>query len=127
MARGGVNARVTGTGHAIARILALPGNMKESRAEILRDWAEDVQDGAKRRVPQRTGNLHDAIDKRVYETQGVAYVGVYNPDELEYAEYIEKGTSSIREEPYLVPAFEASRAQVVPAYRAELRRHLGGE
>lgn len=56
---------------------------------------------------------------------GRAEVGVWQEDALEYAIYVEKGTSSMADQPYLVPAFEAARPSVPRKYRAAFRRHMG--
>lgn len=118
--------RITGMRSALSAIGRIPRAMGEARKETLNDWANNVQDSAKNQVPERTGALHGAIEKRVYDSQGVARVGVFNGETLEYAEYVEKGTSSMHEQPYLLPAFERHRAEVAAAYRAAFRRHFGG-
>ncbi|MEU5361138.1 HK97-gp10 family putative phage morphogenesis protein [Streptomyces albidoflavus] len=118
-----MSVRITGLNRALTRLARLPAAAREARDEVLEQWAEDTQDTAKNLVPERTGNLNNAIDKRVFSD--AAYVGVYKPDELEYAEYVEKGTSSMEEQPYLVPAFEANRADVARNFRAAIRRRTG--
>lgn len=116
---------VSGLRTAMARVASLPARAREARQEVLEDWAENTQDAAKRRVPERTGRLEASIDKRVYSD--AAYVGVYNSDALEYAEYVEKGTSSMREQPYLMPAFRRNgRNEVARQLRAAIQRRFGG-
>jgi HK97 gp10 family phage protein len=51
---------------------------------------------------------------------------VWEADQLEYAMYVEKGTSKMNAQPYLVPAFNDHRRQVTRTYRAAFRRHIGG-
>lgn len=108
---------------ALSRVTRMPAAARAARAEVLDDWADDTKGLAKSNVPERTGNLRNAIEDRKYED--AAYVGVYKPDQLEYAEYVEKGTSSMAEQPYLVPAFEAARATVARDFRAAIQRQLG--
>lgn len=123
MARG---VRLDGLPRALRAVGRVPEAMREARTETLHTWAQDVQDGAEDRVPRRTGSLWESIDQRVFERYGRAEVGVWKPDVLEYAMYVEKGTSSMRAQPYLVPAFNEVRPQVTRTYRAALVRHLRG-
>lgn len=119
--------RLDGLVHALAAVGRIPGAMREARREVLHEWADDVEDTAQERVPERTGRLHNSIEQRVGEDIGVATVGVWKEDALEYAQYVEKGTSSMNAQPYLVPAFEVHRAEVASKYRSAFRRHIGGE
>ncbi|MFH8797055.1 HK97-gp10 family putative phage morphogenesis protein [Streptomyces sp. NPDC017941] len=104
----------------------MPEAMREARTETLHEWAESVQNSAEDRVPRDQGDLWQALDQRVSEQYGRAEVGVWEADQLEYALYVEKGTSSMVDQPYLVPAFNEHRRQVVRTYRAAVRRRLGG-
>ena len=120
--------RLDGLQAALRAIERVPEAMREARTETLHEWADAVQNTAEERVPRDTGNLWAALDQRVSEQYGRAEVGVWDPEELEYAFYVEKGTSSMPDQPYLVPAFEEHRRQVTRTYRAAFRRHIhGGE
>lgn len=118
---------VRGLRRAMRAVRRVPEAMRQARTETLHEWAENVQDTAENRVPRRTGSLWASLDHRVKESSGVAEVGVWEAEQLEYALYVEKGTSSMPDQPYLVPAFAQHRGQVIAAYRAAVRRHLGGE
>lgn len=118
--------RLDGLAGALQAIARVPEAMTAARAETLTDWADDVQTTAEERVPRREGNLWQSLDQRVNEHFGRAEVGIWDPEELEYAWYVEKGTSSMADQPYLVPAFNEHRAGVPGAYRAAFRRHMGG-
>jgi HK97 gp10 family phage protein len=118
--------RLDGLQRALRAIERVPEAMNEARNETLHEWADGVQNTAEDRVPRDKGNLWEALDQRVNEHFGRAEVGVWDPAELEYAQYVEKGTSSMPDQPYLVPAFNEHRAQVTRTYRAAFRRHLGG-
>ncbi|MEV0639041.1 HK97-gp10 family putative phage morphogenesis protein [Streptomyces sp. NPDC050619] len=118
--------RLDGLQRALRAIERVPEAMREARTETLHEWADSVQDTAKERVPQDEGNLWQALDQRVNEHFGRAEVGVWEADELEYAQYVEKGTSSMPDQPYLVPAFDEHRRQVTRTYRVAFRRHMGG-
>ncbi|MEU0309782.1 HK97-gp10 family putative phage morphogenesis protein [Streptomyces cyaneofuscatus] len=117
--------RVDGLAGALAAIGRIPQAAREARTETLNDWADRVLDTAEERVPQDKGELWEALDQKVTEQYGRAEVGVWDEDELEYAYYVEKGTSSMPDQPYLVPAFEEHRAAVPRTYRAAFRRHMG--
>lgn len=120
-------ANIRGLAHLVSRVADLRDAMHEARDETLREWADDVLDSAENLVPQRTGNLWQALDHKVWESAGRAKVGVWEHDALQYAEYVEKGTSDTPTQPYLVPAFEEHRAGVARSYRAAFRRHFRGE
>ncbi|MCR3732190.1 HK97 gp10 family phage protein [Streptomyces umbrinus] len=119
-------SRLEGLQGALRAVARVPEAMKEARSETLHEWAENVQDSAEDKVARDTGNLWEALDHRVNDAQGWARVGVWEKDQLEYALYVEKGTSSMPDQPYLVPAFNQHRAQVIRTYRAAFRRHMGG-
>lgn len=118
--------RLDGLPRALRAVGRIPEAMREARTQTLHEWAQDVQDSAEDRVPRRTGNLWQALDQRVLEQYGRAEVGVWEADALEYAYYVEKGTSSMQDQPYLVPAFRAHRRQVTRTYRAAFRAHMRG-
>ncbi|MDG9705546.1 HK97-gp10 family putative phage morphogenesis protein [Streptomyces sp. DH37] len=115
---------VTGLRGVLARLGRLPAAAREARAETLEWWAETVKDDAQDRAPERTGHLSGTVDSRVYQAQGVARVGVWEPRALEYAQYVEQGTSSMEAQPYLVPAFWAARGEVPKTYRRAFARAM---
>ncbi|MFJ9027565.1 HK97-gp10 family putative phage morphogenesis protein [Streptomyces sp. NPDC102274] len=124
MARG--RSRLDGLTEALRAVGRVPEAMRAARTETLNEWAGTVQDGAEERAPRRTGDLWAALDQKVEERWGRAEVGVWDQAQLEYALYVERGTSSMAEQPYLLPAFEAARPQVTRTYRVAFRRHMGG-
>lgn len=117
--------RLDGLRGALRAIGRIPEAMNAAAAETLNQWAEDVQSTAEDKVPRDKGALWQALDHRVNEHFGRAEVGVWEKDQLEYAMYVEKGTSSMPDQPYLVPAFNEHRRQVTRTYRAAFRRHMG--
>ncbi len=118
--------RLEGLERALRAIGRIPEAMRQARTETLHEWADAVQNTAEEKVPRRTGNLWESLDQRVNDHFGRAEVGIWEKDQLEYALYVEKGTSSMADQPYLVPAFNEHRAQVPRTYRAAFRRHMGG-
>ncbi|MCI0384587.1 HK97-gp10 family putative phage morphogenesis protein [Streptomyces sp. CNQ085] len=118
-------SELRGLRRALRAVGRVPEAMREARTEALHEWAENTQDSAEDRVPRDTSALWAALDHKVDERYGRAEVGIWDEDVLDYAYYVEKGTSSMADQPYLVPAFDANRAQVTRTYRAAVRRHLG--
>ncbi len=118
--------RLDGLQGVLRAIERIPHAMNEARTETLNEWAENVLGTAEDKVPRDKGNLWQALEERVNDHFGRADVGVWDPAELEYAYYVEKGTSKMNDQPYLVPAFNEHRAQVTRTYRAAFRRHMGG-
>lgn len=121
-----VRARLEGLGRALRAVGRVPEAMRQARNETLREWADNVKNTAQEKVPRDRGELFQALDDRVNEHFGRADVGVWDADQLEYAMYVEKGTSKMAAQPYLVPAFNEHRRQVTRTYRAAFRRHIGG-
>ncbi|QUI32436.1 HK97 gp10 family phage protein [Streptomyces alfalfae] len=119
-------SRLDGLGRALRAIERIPRAMEAARTEALHEWAEAVQTTAEEKVPRDEGDLWQSLDHRVLDQYGRAEVGVWDPEQLEYALYVETGTSSMADQPYLVPAFAEHRRQVVRTYRAAFRRHMGG-
>ncbi|MDX2667393.1 HK97-gp10 family putative phage morphogenesis protein [Streptomyces stelliscabiei] len=119
-------ARLDGLGNALRAIGRVPEAMREARTETLQEWAGNVKGTAADKAPRDQGGLWQAVDERVNAHFGRAEVGVWDADQLEYALYVEKGTSKMNAQPYLVPAFNEHRRQVTRTYRAAFRRHIGG-
>ncbi|MET8824791.1 HK97-gp10 family putative phage morphogenesis protein [Streptomyces sp. NPDC004610] len=119
-------SRLDGLRGALRAVGRVPEAMREARAETLREWADNVEASAEDRVPVRSGDLKAQIEQRVFERYGRAEVGVWDPDALEYAQYVEQGTSSMPDQPFLVPAFDLHRRQVTRTYRVAFRRNVGG-
>lgn len=117
-------ARLDGLNNALRAIGRVPEAMRQARTETLDEWAGNVKDTAAEKVPRDRGELFQALDKRVNTHFGRAEVGVWEEDQLEYALYVEKGTSKMNAQPYLVPAFNDHRRQVTRTYRAAFRRHI---
>ncbi|QFR00718.1 hypothetical protein F9278_36175 [Streptomyces phaeolivaceus] len=121
-----VRARLDGLQRALRAVGRVPEAMRQARDETLREWADNVKSTAQEKVPRDRGELFQALDDRVNTHFGRADVGVWDADQLEYAMYVEKGTSKMQAQPYLVPAFNEHRRQVTRTYRAAFRRHIGG-
>ena len=73
---------------------------------------------AKRACPVDTGNLRNSITHAVASSEDAVYVGT----NVEYAPYVELGTSKMQAQPFLRPAATEHGDQ----YRQVLKNALGG-
>mgnify|MGYP002801138488 FL=1 len=73
---------------------------------------------AKRACPVDTGNLRNSITHAVASSEDAVYVGT----NVEYAPYVELGTSKMQAQPFLRPAATEHGDQ----YRQVLKNTLGG-
>lgn len=73
---------------------------------------------AKRGCPVDTGNLRNSITHVVESAEDAVYVGT----NVEYAAYVELGTTRTQAQPYLRPAATEHGA----TYRSIIERNLGG-
>lgn len=87
--------------------------------KALEESAETVAEVARRRVPVASGKLRDAIHTQS-ERDGVYVIG--GDDEAWYGHLVEHGTSKVAPHPFLVPALEDSRGEVVSHVYARLGR-----
>jgi HK97 gp10 family phage protein len=120
--------RVTGIPRLKKRLEGLPGQIKDSLVEAVKESAEAVRDDVKRNVPvdTRGGDSHhlkDAVDIRFREGGLVADVGWFGP-ENSYATYVEFGTRRRPAQPSLYPALERERGRFAARLTDEVRRAL---
>jgi HK97 gp10 family phage protein len=91
----------------------LPALARRDRAsQVVRNTALAIEATAKQMAPVDTGNLRNSIQTTVVSALR-ATVGT----NVEYAPYIEYGTSRMAAQPFLTPAAERER----PAFRRALR------
>lgn len=90
----------------------------QARAEqIVTKAAFDVEAEAKTVVPVDTGNLKNSIQTaKVEPLKAIVHTGT-----VEYAEYVEYGTSRMAAQPYMTPAAEAVRPAYHRAWQELLR------
>ncbi len=78
-----------------------------------------VQNSAKERAPFLTGNLRRSIHSEVQDPMHVV-VGT----DVEYAPYLEFGTSRMPARPYLRPAFDEEKDRVIATVEGVLRAEI---
>jgi len=116
---------VRGLRGALARIAQIPRRAEMLRAEALNQWAEDLQKTAKELAPVRTGALREAIETRVNTSSGKAWVQIKPGHVRDYAYYVEKGTSKMREQPFMGPAAQINRRAGERALQRAAPRFFG--
>lgn len=92
-----------------SRIPQIIGELDDRLLEAVTELGERIADGAKDRVPVETGALRDAIHVRV-KGQDVAVVA--GDSTAYYGHMVENGTVKVPPHPFLIPAYEAERANL---------------
>jgi HK97 gp10 family phage protein len=88
-----------------SNLVELGENVKRRLQRVIQDSGDDIVRDARSLVPIDKGNLHDSI---YAEATGNGYeieVGAG----MDYAGFVEFGTSKQQAQPYLVPAIERNR------------------
>lgn len=116
-----VRVRVIGEDRLLARLRDIIDAMRGGSADATRDMAEAIKDRAQQLVPVDTGRLRDSI--RVNELGPRSYT-VGPGDEVEYAEYVEYGTSRMAAQPYMRPAIELARQEFPRRVARQIRSEL---
>lgn len=116
-----VRVRVIGEDRILARLRDIIDAMKSGSANGSRDAAEFIKDRAQELVPVDTGRLRDSI--RVTEV-GPRTFTVGPGDEVEYAEYVEFGTSRMAAQPYMRPAAELARREFPQRVARRIRSEM---
>lgn len=102
-----------------SRIPAVAAALDPAVQAALKAGAEMIEAEAKARVVVSSGNLRDAIHT---EKTDDGFTVIAGDDDAFYGHFVEFGTSSTPARPFLIPAFEARRGQVVATVTAALRK-----
>lgn len=130
------------------RLADLPQELiKASESAVLRAGAKPIQTAAKAKAPVGTGLLKKSIGMRVKKTKGI-YTARVGPrkgfkgkplgkkknkagieterfaDPNKYSHLVEFGTSHSPAKPFIRPAIESAKGEVVAAMAAGLDKHL---
>jgi len=84
-----------------------PGIIEKVKDRFLEEAGVIVEGTAKRLAPVNTGNLRGSINRETFSDR--AEVGT----NVEYAEYVEYGTRFMGEQPYLRPAIDENRRNLM--------------
>ncbi|HLR91835.1 MAG TPA: HK97-gp10 family putative phage morphogenesis protein [Atopostipes sp.] len=99
-------------------------DVKQNEEKALVAGAEVMQKATKGQVRVRTGNLKDHIEISDVEN-GEVYVYVDQQGQAYYGFFLEMGTSKMRAQPFMGPAFNRSKGQIERAMADSLRQVLG--
>jgi HK97 gp10 family phage protein len=94
----------------ISRIPEIVADLPSTVKDALMESAEAIAEAAKERVPVDSGALRDAI--HVEEIEGGASV-VAGDERVFYGHLVEHGTTQAPPRPFLIPAFEAERENLL--------------
>jgi HK97 gp10 family phage protein len=129
MAETFVTVQLEGFAELAERLKNLPDDVRDKtvRAAVT-SGAKTIRDEAKRRVPVRTGTLRDSIAVRADRKK---------PDEIRvkvrlrskgfHGRFLEFGTVKMRARPFVRPAFDAKRDDVLETIKDALVKRLRRE
>lgn len=101
-----------------SRIPEIAATLDARVVAAMRIAVEEVELEAKSRVPTATGRLRDAIHT---ELDGNSVSVIAGDDSTFYGHFVEHGTSRVAARPFLVPALESHREDILASVNAALR------
>ena len=112
--------KILGLNNLQIRLSVLGFKLNDALDEALEEIAEKIRDDAKDFVPVDTGALQKSIRVEKKKKLEVLIIagggGVINPKtgrEVDYAGYVEFGTSRMSPQPYMQPALEKNRDTII--------------
>lgn len=87
--------------------------IKKALCEQLQTAGFMIERDAKKNCPVDTGNLRASIHTKMEESELACYVGT----NVEYAVYVEEGTSRQKAQPFLMPAAEQNKEAINNLFR----------
>jgi HK97 gp10 family phage protein len=90
--------------------------IEEAEERALLAISEYVRGEASLRCPVDTGNLRGSIDYKINTSEKETTIGT----PVEYAVYVEKGTSRQTEQPFLTPAIEDNKETIKKIVKEEM-------
>ena len=100
------------------QLAELPVAVREGAIQATHDEVEETTDDMRRFAPYKTGELRDGIQSE-HDEDGLGGNAVST---ARHSFFVEHGTSSTPEQPYALPAAEASRQR----YPRRMREAIGG-
>ena len=126
-----VKVELLGADRLVARLARANGKIDSETVDGLSQVADRIVEDAKATVRVDTGSLQKSIRKQHHVSQGhIHSIGVsaggyiVNPKTgriVDYARYLEYGTSRMPPHPYMTPALEQNRPFLVLVLRDRLR------
>ena len=93
---------------------------KEAKQEALHAGSVLVQGQATLNTPVDTGNLRSSIDFEVGSEDAVIFTPV------EYAPHVEYGTSKMAAQPFLRPALDNNKSNIIKVFSQTYAKYLKG-
>jgi len=125
------NIELTGVDEILNRLQQIGGNISKFENKALKNAAEPVLADAKSTTAfhDRSGKLRRGLKTSGIKTKdGIKYVlvGVDKSDnsEIFYGKFIEFGTSKMNARPFLGPAYEKNKKEIVETIKDTLREGL---
>ena len=125
------NIELTGVDEILNRLQQIGGNISKLENKALKNAAEPVLADAKSTTAfhDRSGKLRRGLKTSGIKTKdGIKYVlvGVDKSDnsEIFYGKFIEFGTSKMNARPFLGPAYEKNKKEIVETIKDTLREGL---
>lgn len=107
----------------LKRVLELTGHrLTEALIAAVAEASLEVETEAKRNTPVDTGRLRSSLGQEVVDSQGLSRDVATN---VEYAPYVEYGTSTQEAQPFLTPAREKVAARFPQIVEKHARRVTG--
>jgi len=121
--------KLEGIDELLNRLQQIGTNISSLENKALKNAAEPVLIDAKANVPIKTGKLQRGLKVSGIKTSGGikhVLVGVDRADnsEIFYGKFIEFGTSKMSARPFLEPAYEKNKKEIVEAIKNTLKEGL---
>lgn len=107
----GIDVKITGDRVVMEKIKILAKKNINALKDVMIKSTLVVEGKAKKEVPVLTGRLRSSINNEV-KKEGDGYIGKVGTN-VEYAPFVEFGTSRSKAKPYLFPAFKDSRVSII--------------
>lgn len=105
-----LSGKILNAEDVINKLARLDPRGADAVRKAINETAINIQRKAKRACPVDTGRLRSSINMTFADAAMVATVGT----NVDYAPYVEFGTSKQKAQPFLFPAFEEERPQIPP-------------
>lgn len=120
---------LSGVDEILSRLQQIGANISKLENNALKDAAELVLDDAKANAPIRTGKLKEGLKiSGVKNRDGTKYVlvGIDKADNsnIFYGKFIEFGTSNMSPRPFLEPAYEKNKTEILERIKSTLKEGL---
>ena len=123
MAKISETLKVIGLGSLARKLDAVGKGVRNASTEAVINVLERMKEDAEALVPYRTGKLWKSIDYEVYQVPSNIgpIVGELTAN-TDYAQYVEYGTSRMAARPFIRPAYEAHKHELMEEVERSVRR-----